>query len=356
MQFERSVPEIGNNPPIGPGAGGVASPGALVQNGAAEVGERRMAGGSRRVVIAAMLGNAAIAVTKFAASLVTGSSAMFAEAIHSVVDTGNQVLLLFGMHRAARPADPAHPFGHGKEIYFWAFVVAILLFAFGAGISIYEGILKILDPHPLTDAFWNYIVLGLALVFEAAAFTIALREFNRIRGDTPVWEAVRDSKDPALFTVLFEDSAAMLGLATAFVGVLLADRYGLHWADGAASIGIGIILAVAAVLLAVETKGLLIGEAASDELIGDIIGIAGRAAFVDGVNEARTMHFGPADVLVNLSVDARDHLTAGAVETGISELEAEIIRRHPEVTRVFIEIQKARDSDSLPLPGAPPEA
>jgi cation diffusion facilitator family transporter len=303
-----------------------------------------MAGGTTRVVIAALIGNAAIAVTKFAAAAFTGSSAMFAEAVHSVVDTGNQLLLLYGIRRSGRPADSRHPFGYGKEIYFWAFVVAILLFALGSGISIYEGLHKIGNPHPISNAYVNYIVLALAMVFEAAAWTVAYRAFNRERGNTPMLRAVRQSKDPALFTVLFEDSAAMLGLLAALAGVFLSDRFGIHRADGAASLVIGAILAAAAVLLAIETKGLLIGEAASDELLQSVIGMAGQAAFVEGVNEVRTMHFGPADVLVNISVDARNSLTANEIETEVSALETRIKAAHPEVSRVFIEIQAARDS------------
>ncbi len=275
-----------------------------------------MAGGSRKVVIAALAGNALIAVTKFGAAAATGSSAMFAEAVHSVVDTGNQALLLVGLKRAARPADAAHPFGYGKEIYFWAFVVAILLFALGAGVSIYEGVAKLRAPHPMEKAGWNYAVLGAAFVFEAAAWTVAMRQFNAVRGKVPILRAVHQSKDPALFTVLFEDSAAMLGLVAAFVGVFCADRLGVVWADGAATVVIGVVLGLAAIGLAIETKGLLIGEAADEGLVADIMGMAGQAAFVDGVNEVRTMHFGPEDVLVNLSVDARDSLSAGGGRGG----------------------------------------
>ena len=310
-----------------------------------------MAGGTTKVVIAALIGNAAIAVTKFAAAAFTGSSAMFAEAVHSVVDTGNQLLLLYGIRRAGRPADAVHPFGYGKEIYFWAFVVAILLFALGSGISIYEGLHKIADPQPLSDAYVNYIVLGLAMVFEAAAWTVAYRAFERERGNTPILRAVRQSKDPALFTVLFEDSAAMLGLLAALTGVFLSDRFGIYRADGAASLVIGGILAVAALLLAIETKGLLIGEAASDDLLQSVIGLAGQAPFVEGVNEVRTMHFGPADVLVNISVDARNTLMAREIEAEVSRLEARIKAEHPEVSRVFIEIQAARDSADQIAPG-----
>ena len=310
-----------------------------------------MAGGTTKVVIAALIGNAAIAVTKFAAAAFTGSSAMFAEAVHSVVDTGNQLLLLYGIRRAGRPADAVHPFGYGKEIYFWAFVVAILLFALGSGISIYEGLHKIADPQPLSDAYVNYIVLGLAMVFEAAAWTVAYRAFERERGNTPILRAVRQSKDPALFTVLFEDSAAMLGLLAALTGVFLSDRFGIYRADGAASLVIGGILAVAALLLAIETKGLLIGEAASDDLLQSVIGLAGQAPFVEGVNEVRTMHFGPADVLVNISVDARNTLMAREIEAEVSRLEARIKDEHPEVSRVFIEIQAASDSADQIAPG-----
>ncbi len=303
-----------------------------------------MAVGTTRVVIAALIGNAAVAVTKFAAAAFTGSAAMFAEAVHSVVDTGNQMLLLYGIRRAGRPADAAHPFGYGKEIYFWAFVVAILLFSLGSGISIWEGIRKIAEPHPISNAYVNYIVLFLAMAFEAAAWTVAYRAFERERGNTPILRAVRQSKDPALFTVLFEDSAAMLGLLVALVGVFLSDRFGIHRADGAASLVIGGILAAAAVLLAIETKGLLIGEAASDELLEAVIGMTGQAGFVEAVNEVRTMHFGPADVLVNISVDARNSLMANEIEAEVSGLEARIKAAHPVVSRVFIEIQAARDS------------
>ena len=252
-----------------------------------------MAGGSTRVVIAALLGNAAIAATKYVAAALTGSSAMFAEAVHSTVDTGNQALLLVGMHRAARPADARHPFGHGMEIYFWAFVVAILLFGLGAGVSFYEGVHKLGNPEPLRNVVWNYVVIGLAIVFEAGAWIVAWREFDRVRGKLPVLRAVRQSKDPALFTVLFEDTAALVGLVAALVGIFAADRLGLLWADGVATLVIGAILATAALLLAIETKSLLIGEAASPALVEDVIGVAGRAGFVEAVNEVRTMHFGP---------------------------------------------------------------
>lgn len=308
-----------------------------------------MAGGSTKVVIAALVGNAAIAITKFAASMATGSSAMFAEAIHSLVDTGNQGLLLLGIKRAARPADAAHPFGYGKEIYFWAFVVAIILFALGAGVSIYEGIIKIRHPHEITNAGWNYAVLALAGLFEAGAWFVAFREFNRVRGKTPFFRAIRRSKDPALFTVLFEDTAALMGLFVAFCGILAADQFGLAWADGLATLTIGIILAVAAIILAIETKGLLIGESASAAVLAQVRDLAGAQGFVCSVNEIRTMHLGPEDVLLAMSVDPKNALNGGQIEAGVSALETAIKAAHPEMTRVFIEIQSRKDSESTPL-------
>lgn len=294
---------------------------------------------SRKVIFAALAGNALIAVTKFAAAATTGSSAMLSEAVHSVVDTGNQLLLLYGLKRAARPADDAHPFGFGMELYFWTFVVAILIFAGGAGISIYEGIDKLLRPHPVKDSYINYIVLGLAAVFEAAAWTVAYREMRRIKGKMSFYQAVRTSKDPTVFTVLFEDSAAMLGLIAAFLGIALGEALDIPELDGVASIVIGVILAGTAALLALESKGLLIGEAASPAVIAGIRRTVAGQSGIDGVNELLTVHFGPRDVLLNLSLDFSDMLTAGEVAAAISAMERRIKTEFPEVTRVFIEAQ-----------------
>ena len=215
---------------------------------------------SKIVIYAALAGNLLIAVTKFVASLYTGSSAMLSEAIHSLVDSGNQGLLLYGIKKSQRPADDRHPFGYGMELYFWAFVVAILIFAVGAGVSIYEGVLKILEPHPIQNPMINYIVLGAAMVFEGAAWTLALKEFRATKGSKGWIATVRDSKDPTLFTVLFEDSAAMAGLIVALIGIWLSQALEMPWLDGAASVLIGCILAGTAALLAYECKGLLIGE------------------------------------------------------------------------------------------------
>ena len=297
------------------------------------------ASGSTKVVIAALVGNGLISVTKFAASMYTGSSAMMSEGIHSVVDTCNQALLLYGIHRSNRPADKIHPFGHAREIYFWAFIVAVLIFAVGSGVSVYEGVHKLLKPTPVNDAFVNYIVLGVAFVFEAGAWWMALREFTRVKGALGYFEAVRRSKDPALFTVLFEDTAAMAGIVVAFTGIWLGQVTGLVWMDGAASIVIGVILAIVAALLAYECKGLLVGESASEEVVESIRTLIESHSADTTVNEFLTMQLGPDDVLVTISLDFSGSLSADDVERHVSEMESKIKTAHPEVKRVFIEAQ-----------------
>ncbi len=294
---------------------------------------------SMKVVIAALIGNGLIAITKFCAAFYTGSSAMFSEAVHSVVDTGNQALLIFGLKRSDRPADERHPFGYGKEVFFWAFVVAILLFAVGAGVSIYEGVHRLHAPEPVSSPVINYIVLGLAMIFEGGAWWVAYKEFNRIRGTRSWFRAVVEVKDPSILTVLMEDSAAMLGLMVAFVGIFLSDALDMPMLDGVASIVIGCILAGAAALLAYETKALLIGEAASPRVVSSVRSIAAAEQNIAHTNEILTMHVGPEDILVNLSVDFRDGVPSEAVEATISRMERQIKATHPRVTRVFIEVQ-----------------
>ena len=267
---------------------------------------------------------------------------MFSEGIHSLVDTGNQGLILYGMARARKPADEIHPFGYGMELYFWSFVVAILIFAVGAGVSIYEGVQKIRQPHPVTDAYINYAVLGVAFVVEGAAWWAALKQFRQAKGEAGYFQAVRDSKDAALFTILFEDSAAMLGLIVAFLGIFLGQAFNLPILDGMASVLIGLILAVVAMLLAYECKGLLVGESADTAVIGGIRAIAMNEAGVLGVNELRTMHLGPKDILLNISLDFGGSLTADDVEQLISKLERDIKAAYPAVTRIFVEAQSLR--------------
>ena len=297
---------------------------------------------SKKVIYAALAGNALIAATKFGAAAFTGSSAMLSEAVHSLVDTGNQGLLLYGLRRARRPADVAHPFGYGMELYFWTFVVAIMIFGLGAGVSVYEGLHKVWAPQPVTNPIVNYVVLTVAMVFEAAAWAIAFRQFRQTKGRRGWLEAVRRSKDPTVFTVLFEDSAAILGLIVALVGIALGQWLDMPALDGAASIVIGVILAVTAALLAYECKGLLIGEGASREVVGGVRNILGGEAAIIAVNEVLTMHLGPQDVLLNLSVDFGAPYSADDVEAAISRLETRIKESYPEVTRVFIEAQSRR--------------
>jgi cation diffusion facilitator family transporter len=315
-----------------------------------------MASGAKHVIYAALVGNAAIAVTKFAASAFTGSSAMLSEAIHSVVDTGNQVLLLLGVKRSGRQPDEEHPFGYGLQLYFWAFVVAIIIFGLGGGFSIYEGIQKIRDPHELHSAWVNYLVLGAALIIEGAVWRVAFREFRKTKGDQSWIGAVRTSKDPMVFTVLFEDSAAMLGLLTALIGIFLSDTLDMPVLDGVASVIIGLILVVTASFLAYECQGLLTGEGVRPETRESLKRIAVTTEGVSGVNELLTMHFGPSDVLVAVSLDFDDDLSAGKVEAAVTAIEKRMKAAHPEVKRIFVEAQsfvhhKALAGE-LPVPDA----
>ncbi|MDZ7714885.1 MAG: cation diffusion facilitator family transporter [Balneolaceae bacterium] len=301
-----------------------------------------MASGSKKVILAALIGNGLISITKFFASFITGSSAMLSEGIHSLVDTGNQILLLFGLKQAKKPADKYHPYGHGKEVYFWSFVVAIMIFGVGAGISIYEGIHSVMDPHVIKSPMTNYIVLGLAMIFEAFAWYFAWKEFSKIKGKRGYFEAVKKEKDPTTFVVLFEDSAAMLGLVVAFVGIWIAQVTGNPIFDGVASIIIGIILAVTAGWLAYETKGLLIGESAEHEIVDDIKILSSSVQSIVKVNETLTMHMGPNFILVNISVDFKDSMGATQIESDISALTKKIKEKYPRVKKVFVEAEPAQ--------------
>ena len=295
-------------------------------------------------IYAAIAGNVLVAATKFAAAGFTGSSAMLSEAIHSLVDTGNGGLLLLGRRMAAKPASRAHPFGHGLQLYFWSFVVAVMIFGVGGGVSIIEGIDKIRQPHPIADAYVNYIVLGLAIVFEGTSWFVALREFSASRSarqkrEGGLLDSVVESKDPTNIAVLLEDSAALLGLAVALGGVAGSQFLHLPVLDGAASVAIGIILCGTAGFLGYQCQSLLIGEAVAPEVRDGIERIALSEPGVKGANDVLTMHFGPADVLVALSLDFTDKLSAGHVEAAVSAIERRIKAAHPEVTRVFVEMQ-----------------
>ncbi|WP_111494616.1 MULTISPECIES: cation diffusion facilitator family transporter [Marinobacter] len=311
-----------------------------------------MAGSSKKVIFAALAGNFLIACTKFVAAVVTGSSAMFSEGVHSLVDTGNQVLLLYGLKRSARPADKRFPFGHGKEVYFWSFVVAILIFAVGSGVSIYEGVHHILNPSPIENPMINYIVLGLGILFEGAAWYFAFTEFSRSKGKWGYVEAVQRGKDPTMFVVLFEDSAAIIGLLVAIAGIFLADTFGLYWLDGVASVIIGLILGGTAIWLAYETKGLLIGEAANKSVIAGIRKIAVETPQIDDVNECLTMHMGPDFILVNLSVKFRPQQSVADLERVIADLDGRIKAEYPQAKRIFVEAEALRSQLSPPSPSS----
>jgi cation diffusion facilitator family transporter len=296
-------------------------------------------GGSKTVIYAALAGNLAIAVTKFAAAFFTGSSAMLSEGVHSLVDTGNGGLLLYGMHRAARPADRTHPLGHGRELYFWSFIVALLVFALGAGVSLYEGIVHIMAQEPVANVKVNYIVLGLSFLFEGSSWMVALKEFRQQKGKQGWLQAVQSSKDPSVYTVLFEDSAALLGLIVAFAGILAAELLEMPELDGAASIGIGLILGATAIFLARESKGLLIGEPASLEVQEKVLAIAQQDPAVQRANGVLTVHMGPQEIVAGLSIEFEDHLTAPEIEACVERIEARLKQEMPEITRLFVKPQ-----------------
>lgn len=299
-----------------------------------------MASGSRKVIYAALAGNGLISITKFVAAGITGSSAMLSEGIHSLVDTGNQILLLHGLKQGAKPADEDFPFGHGKEVYFWSFIVAILIFALGGGISIYEGIKHLQHPEAISNPIINYVVLVLAMLFEGAAWFFAFKAFQQQRGKLGFIEAIQHAKDPTIFVVLFEDSAAMLGLLVAFAGIALSQLTGILIFDSIASIMIGLILIGTSIWLAYETKGLLIGESANKPTIRGIREILASSEGVEYVNEVLTMHMGPDFILANISVDFIGDKSADEIEIIITGIDKKIKQQYPYIKRIFIEAEK----------------
>ncbi len=296
------------------------------------------------VVLAALAANMGIAAAKFVAAALTGSSSMLTEGVHSLVDSGNQALLLYGQKRAKRPADAAHPFGYGRELYFWAFVVAILIFGVGAGVSAYEGYLHIIDPEPLGAAWINYVVLAVSFALEGSSWWIAMREFGASKGETPWWQAIRESKDPSGFIVLFEDSAALAGLIVAAVGVWASHAWHDPRIDGMASIAIAGILAVVAAYLAREAKGLLIGERADPAVVERVRAIVERRPEIVCVNHVRTVHAAPERVFVAISADFEDSLTMGEGETLIEAIEQELKAAMPQLQSIYIRPEKAEDA------------
>jgi cation diffusion facilitator family transporter len=304
-----------------------------------------MAAESKKAVVAAIIGNVAIAAVKFVAAALTGSSAMISEGIHSLVDTGNGGLLYHGLRQGAKPADDEHPFGHGGEVYFWSLIVAVSIFGIGGGMSVYEGVTHMLDPAPLSDPTVNYIVLGAAMLFEGLSFTVAWRTFRHSKGAVPTLAAIHRGKDPSLFTVLFEDTAALLGLLVAFLGIFLSHTLHQPVYDGAASVVIGVILIVAALWLAYESKSLLVGEAADPEIVAAIREIAVAHPAVRDVAAVLTMYLGPDDVLVTMEAVFTPGVTAEEMVEAIREIEQALAARHPQVRRVFIEAGRLTPSE-----------
>ncbi|HEY4163855.1 MAG TPA: cation diffusion facilitator family transporter [Dongiaceae bacterium] len=295
--------------------------------------------GSNRAVYAALFGNLAIAIVKFIAAAISGSSAMLSEGVHSLVDTGNELLLLYGLRRSSRPPDRMHPLGYGRELYFWNFIVALLLFSLGAGVALYEGIDHILNPQPVEHAALNYAVILIAAICEGVSLRIAMQEFNKERGDLGYLAAMRRSKDPTTITVVLEDSAAVLGLAVAFAGILAAQIFDIPQLDGISSIAISAILAAVAVFLARETKGLLIGEKASPELEAAILRLAEADPAMRKANGVVTVHLGPDQVIAALSAEFEDNVGTPEIEACIERLEAKLKHHYPEVTTLFVKPQ-----------------
>ena len=291
---------------------------------------------SNRTLVIALLANLGIAASKFAAAFVTGSSAMLTEGVHSVVDSTNQLLLMWGRRQAKKPPDKNHPFGYGRELYFWSFVVAVLVFSLGAGVSIYEGIIHISEPEPAVSPVVAYGVLLLAFLLEGWSTLEAFKEFREAKGRLGWFEAIRRSKDPPAFIVLLENGAAMAGIVAAALGLFLAQLTGDPFYDGAASIVIGAILGITAFVLAYESKGLLIGEAADPDLVGDLRKLAGGKSGVVGVGHVLTVHSSPDQVLAMINVDFDDKILAGEVERIVCDVELEARERWPQVRRLFI--------------------
>jgi cation diffusion facilitator family transporter len=309
-----------------------------------------MTAGSTRAVIAAMIANAVIAVTKFGASAITGSTAMLSEGIHSVADTGNQALLLLGNYRSHKPADARHPFGYAREIYFWSLIVAMILFGLGGGISVYEGISHLGHPEMPQNPGWNYAVLGIAFAVEALALRVALRQLQGKGTGRSLWQRVRDSKDPRVFVPVAEDTAALVGVSVAFLGVVLSRALDLPVLDSVASIVIGLILAAVAVFLAVETRALLVGEAITDELGLKIRRICVEDEAVERVVRSLGVHLGPDEIFLTLGLKFRPAYGVQEAARAVERIEKKIRSEDPRVTRVFVEPETVQDPGGLGTP------
>ena len=302
---------------------------------------------SKFAIYGAIGANVAIAISKFTAAFFTGSSAMLSEGIHSLVDSGNGVLILFGVHQSAKAPDTRHPFGHSKELYFWALIVAVLVFSVGGGMSFYEGIEHLKNPAPITDPSWNYWVLGLSLVFEGISCFLAFKAFNADRGDEGFWATLRRSKDPAVFAILLEDLAALLGLLIALMGVYFGHLLNNPYLDGAASIGIGVLLVLVAVFLIYKTKGLLVGTGVDDETLADVQRLVLDQPAVQHMRAPLTMYMGPADVILALDVEFENRLTADEIEDAVKGVQNAIRSKYPEFKRIFVEAKAIGEKERV---------
>ncbi len=298
--------------------------------------------GSKKAVVAALAGNLLVAVSKFVAAMASGSSAMFSEGIHSTVDTSNEALLLFGMKRSRRPPDEQHPLGHAHELYFWSFVVAVMIFGLGGGVTIYEGITRVLHPKALEDPTWNYAALALATVFEGTSLAVGYRQFKKQAGETPIIQAIRRSKDPSAFIVVLEDSAAIVGIVIAFLGVFLGHRFHNVYFDGSASILIGVLLGAVAFFLGYEVRGLLVGESAEPEMVKAIQEIAEADRSVERANRPVTVYLGPSNVLVALELQFAGSANSREVTDSVDRIEKAIRDQFPEVDRIYVEAESIK--------------
>lgn len=292
---------------------------------------------SKTAIYSALIANLIIATTKFIAAAITGSSAMFSEGIHSFVDTTNEILLLLGIKKSKKKPDEKRPFGYGRELYFWSFIVSILIFGVGGGISFYEGITHLQHPVNIKDPLWNYVVLGVALLFDGISFIVSLRVFNSHRGDTPFWGAVKKSKDPASFVVLFEDAADVLGVLVAFAGVYLGHLYQNPYFDGIASIIIGLILTFVSVVLTTESRSLLMGETAPPKVLDEVVSIAETHSAVVKVKSHRSMVLGPQEVLLLLQVHFKQDVSSDDIVDVTTEIRKKIQEQHPAFKQIFIQ-------------------
>ncbi|HLJ92806.1 MAG TPA: cation diffusion facilitator family transporter [Gemmataceae bacterium] len=294
-------------------------------------------GPSTMTVLASVAGTSAITIVKFVAAGFSGSAAMLAEGVHSSVDTINSLLLYLGLRRSQKPADETHPFGYGLELYFWTLVVALLMFAVGGGLTIAEGIYHVLQPEELGSVGWSYTVLGLCMAFNGFTWAVAVKQFWVSKGNQGFWQAVRKAKDPTILTVLFEDSASLVGLVIAFLGIFLTRFFDLPALDGIASILIGVLLGGVAIGLVYQSKTLLAGESANEETVQSIRKLVQSDNAVEKIENLLTMHLSPEEILLNLKIRFRDGLPIRAVGEAVDRLEERLRAEHPELKRIFIE-------------------